>query len=56
MNLGIVLASLSENINYLTLRILGIFGPMGDTYDSLVAGLSALEFALGNKDVGGKIF
>ena len=54
MHLGVVVSGLSQNVNHLTDRVLGILRPFGDFYQGLVTILSTLQHIAWNEDVIGQ--
>ena len=54
MHLGVVVSGLSQDVDNLTDRVLGIFRPFGDFHHGLVAILSALQHVAWNEDVIGQ--
>ena len=56
MYLSGVISGLTENVDYLTLRILGIRIPRCDLYHSFIAGLTTFELGSRNEYIIGQIF
>ena len=48
----VIIAGLTENVNNLAYRAVGIVGPLDNACYRLVAGVSAFEFILGNENIG----
>ena len=55
VHLGVVLAVFTQDVDHLAAGVGSVVGPVGDAHHSLVAGDTALEFGLGDEDVGGQI-